>query len=121
MRVFVVEDDAGSRRFITWLLALRTRHEVFGFATAEAALEELARLQPAVLLTDLGLPGRSGEDLAREAAQLPAPPRVVLMSADPRRLEEARALSHGRLAKPFSISELLLAFERPPAQNPEEA
>jgi DNA-binding response OmpR family regulator len=121
MRVFVVEDDAGSRRFITWLLALRTRHEVFGFESAEAALEELPRLRPGLVLTDLGLPGRSGEDLARAAARLPEPPQLVLMSADSRRLEEARSLSHHRLTKPFSISELLLAFERPLAQNQEEA
>jgi CheY-like chemotaxis protein len=121
MRVFVVEDDAGSRRFITWLLALRTRHEVFAFETAEAALEELARLAPCVLLTDLNLPGRSGEDLARAAAQLPQPPRVVLMSADPGRLEQARPLSDTVLAKPFSISELLLAFEPLLTQNLEEA
>lgn len=110
MRVFVVEDDTATRRFVTWLLAMKTRHEVFGFESAEAALAELRRLSPAMLLSDLHLPGLSGEELAEAVSRLPVPPRVVLMSADTQRLEKTRALCHGLLAKPFSIPELLLFF-----------
>lgn len=112
MRVFVVEDDAGTRRLLTWLLSLRTRHEVFGFPSAEAALVELRRLCPAILLSDLCLPSLSGEELARAVARLPVPPRVILMSGDARRLEAARPLCQSSLLKPFSISDLLLLFEQ---------
>ncbi len=113
MRVFVVEDDAGSRRFVAWLLGMRTGHEVIAFATAEAALGQLHRLSPSILLADLGLPGRSGEDLARAAARLTEPPRIILTSGDPVRLEQARPLADDLLAKPFSIPELLLVLEPP--------
>jgi len=111
MRIFVVEDDAATRRLVTWLLSMRTRHEVFGFASAEAALRELRRLCPGVLLTDLCLPGLSGEELAQAVARLPVPPRIVLMSGDTTRLEKARPLCHKALLKPFSISDLLTVFE----------
>ncbi len=109
----MVEDDAGSRRFVAWLLGMRTGHEVMAFATAEAALEQLHRLPPSILLADLGLPGQSGEDLARAAARLPEPPRIILMSGDPIRLERARPLADRLLAKPFSIPEFLRVFEPP--------
>jgi DNA-binding response OmpR family regulator len=117
MNVFVVEDDPDTRRFVAWLLASRTRHEVFSFPNAEAALAELRHLAPSVLLTDLGLPGLSGEDLAWAASHLAVPPRIVLMSADPKRLEAARSLSRSLLKKPFSIDELLLAFEQPEEES----
>jgi FixJ family two-component response regulator len=119
MRVFVVEDDAATRRFVTWLLTMRTRHEVSAFASAEEALDELRRLCPGVLLTDLCLPGLSGEALALAVARLPVPPRVVLMSGDTSRLEKARPICHGFLVKPFSISDLLKLFE-PSQPEPEE-
>jgi FixJ family two-component response regulator len=48
MSVFVVDDDADTRRFITWLLTSKTRHQVVGFPTAEAALEELHHVSPSV-------------------------------------------------------------------------
>ena len=113
MNVFVVEDCAGTRRFLTALLTSMTRHQVFSFPTAEDALEQFHRLPPSVLLTDLDLPGLSGEGLARVASRLPAPPRVVLMSGDVRRLEAARGLASSLLRKPFSIEELLFYFEEP--------
>lgn len=112
MSVFVVDDDADARRFVIWLLTAKTRHQVVGFPTAEAALDELRRMPPSVLVTDLRLPGLSGEDLAREASRLAIPPRIVLMSGDAGRLERARSLSRNLLRKPFSIAELLLQFEQ---------
>ena len=65
MSVFVVEDDKEMRRFVAWLLTSRTRHDVFCFESAEEALQELELRKPSLLLTDLGLPGLSGEELAQ--------------------------------------------------------
>lgn len=112
MSVFVVEDDREMRRFVAWLLTSRTRHDVFCFESAEEALSELPLRKPSLLLTDLGLPGLSGEDLARAASRLPEPPRIVLMSGDRGRLEEARAVSKAVLPKPFSMAELMLIVEQ---------
>src|SRR5262245_61297043 len=113
MSVFVVDDDGDTRRFITRLLTAKTRHHVFSFADAEAVLDEFRRWSPTVRLTDLSLPGIQGEALAWAASRLVVPPRIILMSADANRLEEARALSDSLLRKPFSIAELLHFFEPP--------
>jgi DNA-binding response OmpR family regulator len=112
MSVFVVEDDKDMRRFVAWLLTSRTSHDVFSFETAEEALTELHRREPSLLLTDLGLPGLSGEELARVASRLPNPPRIVLMSGDRSRLEDARSVSAAVLRKPFSMAELMLVVEQ---------
>lgn len=113
MSVFVVDDDKETRRFVAWLLTSRTRHEVFCFESADEALPELHMREPSLLLTDLGLPGLSGEDLARAACRLPNPPRIVLMSGDRHRLENARSMSESILRKPFSMAELMLVVESP--------
>jgi DNA-binding response OmpR family regulator len=112
MSVFVVEDDRDMRRFVAWLLTSRTRHDVFCFETAEEALPELHLREPSLLLTDLDLPGLSGEELARVASRLPNPPRIVLMSGDRDRLQEARSVSAAVLPKPFSMAELMLIVEQ---------
>jgi CheY-like chemotaxis protein len=113
MNIFVVEDSAGTRRFLTGLLTSLTRHQVYSFPSAEDALEQLHRQRPSILLTDLDLPGLSGEGLARVASRLPTPPRIVFMSGDARRLDAARGLASRLLRKPFSIEELLFFFEEP--------
>jgi len=112
MSVFVVEDDKDTRRFVAWLLTSRTSHEVYCFESAEEALPALHLREPNLLLTDLGLPGLSGEELAQVARRLPNPPRIVLMSGDRGRLQEARSVSTAVLPKPFSMAELMLIVEQ---------
>jgi CheY-like chemotaxis protein len=107
MKIFVVDDDPSLRRFIQRWLAAHTRHEVHTFESGEEAVLALETLSPNLVLSDLGMPGLSGEDVALAAARLPQPPRVVLMSGDPVRLGHARELAQATLEKPFSISELL--------------
>lgn len=107
MKIFVVDDDPSLRRFIQRWLAAHTRHEVHTFESGEEAVLALETLSPNLVLSDLGMPGLSGEDVALAASRLPQPPRVVLMSGDPVRLEHARDLAQATLEKPFSISDLL--------------
>ena len=107
MRIFVVDDDASLRGFVKRWLAARTPHDVRVFESGEEAVQALAALSPNLVLTDLGMPGVSGEEVARAAARLPNRPRIVLMSGDPVRLEHARDLAEATLAKPFSITDLM--------------
>jgi DNA-binding NarL/FixJ family response regulator len=92
-RVLIVDDHAAFRA------AARARLEGDGFdvvgeaADGLAALSECARVSPDVVLLDVQLPGLDGFDVARELAQVVAPPRVVMISS------RARSAYRRRLAQ----------------------
>lgn len=82
LSVLIVDDESAFRAHAGRLLALRG-FEVAGHADDGAGAVRLARsLEPNAVLLDVNLPDASGIDIARELAKLPAPPRVLLTSAD---------------------------------------
>jgi two-component system KDP operon response regulator KdpE len=106
--VLLVEDEPQMRRF------LRVALEGGGYryleaGTAREGLEQVAQLQPQVILLDLGLPDLDGlEVLARlrEWSQIP----VIVISARGQEADKVKALDLGAddyLTKPFGTSELL--------------
>ena len=66
LKILFVEDDP-TLRMLTGEVMMELGHDVVASETAEEALEALAREPFDVLLTDVGLAGMSGIDLAREA------------------------------------------------------
>ena len=82
MKIFVADDDPSLKRFVErWLTSL-TKHEVSFFDNGADVVEALARQSPCILVSDLDMPGLTGEEVAAVAARLPNPPRIVLMSGD---------------------------------------
>jgi CheY-like chemotaxis protein len=112
--VLVVDDEPVVRSWV-----LRALEEA-GIAAAEArdgreALRLVAegRIRPATLLTDIDMPGMSGVELAARLTALRPDLRVVMMTGDPRRAEEARAhpsIVETVLLKPLAGEELLSAL-----------
>jgi CheY-like chemotaxis protein len=111
MRIFVVDDDTSLLGFMKRWLASLEGHEVHVFESGAAAVEALKALVPCLVVSDLEMPGMSGEEVAQAAARLPRPPRIVLMSGDRVRLQRARALAEATLNKPFSFKDLLSVIE----------
>jgi CheY-like chemotaxis protein len=107
--VYVVEDDEGVRELLTRILGTFYALRVFG--TGREALNALQALPPDVLLTDLQLGDLDGEHLASVAEGLDRPPRVVVMSGDPRRLLRAARWAQATVPKPFAIPALIGAIE----------
>ena len=108
MRVFVVERDADLRAFIETLIG--SGHSVRTFECGSGALSALQDEAPDLLVADLDPCGASGEDLARAAAGLPCPPRVVLMSVDHKRLHRSKSLAQASVPKPFAVRDLVDAL-----------
>jgi len=79
LRVLLVEDDADIRTCTSYLLQGRG-HAVVEAATGIEALERLAAQGFDVLVTDLGLPGMSGQELAGQAVKHQAALKVVVTS-----------------------------------------
>ena len=113
MTIFVVDDDETLRGFVKRWLAAHSL-DVRTFEDGAEAVLAMAHFTPSLVLSDLDMPGLSGEDVARAAARLPRPPRVVLMSGDASRLERARGLAEATLEKPFSVTDLMSILEAAP-------
>ena len=108
--VVFCEDDPMIQALIR--AALRSAgHQVFVAADGHEGLKLIRREQPAVIFTDISMPGLDGYQLA---AELRADPRtahipIVFMTASVQRsdLEEAkRQGATSVLSKPFSMSAL---------------
>ena len=87
---------------------------VGSYASAGAALYEVPRIRPEIVLIEISLPGMSGIECTRRLKVLLPGLIVVLVSGlcDPDTLAEALAAGDGLLTKPFTIAECLarLAF-----------
>ncbi len=82
LTLLLVDDHSILREGLRALLELESDLQVVGEAgTFERALECAARLQPDVVLTDIGLPGRSGLLLVRELRKVCPATRIVLLTA----------------------------------------
>ena len=78
--VLVVDDSAVDRRLVSGLLAKCKEVEVVTAASGEEAWEALARWQPAVIVTDLVMPGMSGLELVSRVAQRYPSIPIILMT-----------------------------------------
>jgi two-component system, cell cycle sensor histidine kinase and response regulator CckA len=110
-RIVVVDDEPAVRRFVTDAL----RSSGYDVAGAASGREALALVYgesetPALLLTDMEMPGMTGVELAaRVRADRPGI-RVILMTgreASVARARERAGLVEGVLLKPFGLAELL--------------
>ncbi len=116
--VLVVDDDLSMREFLSILLQ-RDGYAVRSAATAEAALEGIDEQWPALVLTDLNMPGMSGLDLLRElksrAAKTDRDVEVVMVTAYGTTASAVDAMKHGAadyVLKPFNNDELRLVVRR---------
>jgi PAS domain S-box-containing protein len=111
--VLVVDDDSDARGVIARILR-DGRASVITASSAAEALEILRETRPALLISDIGMPGEDGYDLIRKVRALPTESggRVpaVALTAFARSEDRQRALLAGyqlHVAKPVEPSELL--------------
>lgn len=109
--VFVLEDDPDILRLIQHQLKL-AGFETVGFPAPSGMLEQAARVQPALFLLDIMLPGDSGLEVCRRIRQnhkLEMTP-VMFLTAKGEESDRVAGLELGAddyLVKPFSPRELV--------------
>jgi two-component system CheB/CheR fusion protein len=115
-RVLVVDDNADAA--VTLQLLLQSLgHETHVVHDGAAALDAARRLEPDVVLLDIGLPGLDGYEVARRLREMEAarPLRIIAVTgwgteADRRRSQEAGFDLH--LVKPLDPEELAQVLGR---------
>jgi FixJ family two-component response regulator len=109
--VFLVDDDDGLRESIAELLR-SVGYKVQSWQSATDFLEAFPRVVPAVLVTDMRMPGMSGVELHAELIRLGRTVPVVYISGESTVPQSIRAMKQGAfdfLVKPFGREELLRA------------
>lgn len=106
--VLVIEDEEPIRRFLRAALAGR------GYRVAEAGrgdtgLRLAADEPPDIVILDLGLPDRDGQDVLRQLREWYRKPVIVLSARDQeqQKIEALDAGADDYVTKPFGVGELL--------------
>lgn len=116
IRVLIVDDHEVVRIGLRTLLGRFPHIEVVGeAATAAAALAEIQRAAPDVILLDVRLPDKSGFDVSREVQKMTGETRVLILTsfADDNTVFEAIAAgADGYLLKEIDGEGLVKAIEK---------
>ncbi|MBJ6762370.1 response regulator transcription factor [Myxococcaceae bacterium JPH2] len=115
IRVFVVEDQTKILKNQLRLFEGHPELDIIGTAlSGEAALEDVPRLQPDVLLLDLGLPRMSGIDVTREVkARFPHIEILIftIFDEEDKVLEAVKAGASGYLLKGSPVDKIIEAIK----------
>lgn len=120
--ILVIEDDAAVRRVVAAGLS-RGGYEAIEAASGDEGVDRFIRERPDLVLCDLRMPGRAGDETIFLIRQLDPRVPIVAMSGDivdgrpSMRDESMPPGATVRLGKPFALDELLslvsvLLFER---------
>jgi len=114
-KILIVDDTAMFRELNSIFLA--RFGAVITAASGEAALELIRSERPAIVVTDLDMPGMGGDDLCREVrrdSELAGTPVIILTATD-RAVDRARAVRAGAndvVAKPINRMTLVESVSR---------
>ncbi|MEX0976632.1 MAG: response regulator transcription factor [Woeseia sp.] len=108
VRVLVIEDDPGMRRFLRNTLKVQN-YEVRETASGDEGIRLVRQTGPELVILDLGLPDRDGMELISEIRRLSPAPILVLSSRSDEK-GKVMALDLGAadyVSKPFGVDELM--------------
>jgi DNA-binding NarL/FixJ family response regulator len=115
IKVAIVEDEAAVRGSLEGILKRSGDCECVGtFGSGEDAVREVPKLQPAVVLMDINLPGMDGVECVRQlSTSLPTASFLMLtVHEDPDSIFNSLAAgASGYLLKPVRAAELLAAVK----------
>jgi len=114
LRVLVVDDNRDSAEMLALLVQMQG-HDTDRAFDGLGALEAVERFRPDVVLLDVGLPGMSGYEVAREIRRRPhlGTPRIVAITGWGQQEDRERALASGcdhhmtKPADPAALERLL--------------
>ena len=114
--VLYVEDNPSNVRLMERILVSRPHVQLLTTGRGDEAVGLVHRLRPDLVLLDLNLPGRNGDDILAHLQQDPGTSSipVVIVSADATRGQAERLLAAGarhHLTKPIDVDEALRVID----------
>ena len=119
IRVLVVDDEAGLRRFLVKELAARG-FTVDSAASGEEGLKKIAEAIYDVVLLDMKMPGMDGLTALREIRREAPAPEVLILTGQgsvETAVEAMRAGAFHYLTKPFHLEELEIQIQKAREQS----
>jgi CheY-like chemotaxis protein len=110
VRILIVDDDELSREVLA-LLANDAGYEVDAVDSGDAALEQVQRVRPDVVLTDIQMPGTAGDELAQQLRGLCGAGTLLLAMSGSELEEGVGQEFDGFLLKPFTMETLTAAID----------
>jgi PAS domain S-box-containing protein len=114
LKVLVVDDESDTRDLLTSVLE-QCQAQVTAVATVSDALEAIERVQPGILVSDIGMPGEDGYALIRKVRSLPAERggsiRAIALTAYARVEDRLAVLAAGyqmHVPKPVDLAEFVM-------------
>lgn len=107
--ILVVDDEAQIRRVMRTTLAAQ-RYAVTEAADGDAALEELRKQKPDLILLDVNMPGMNGLEVCREIRRTDSDTPIIMLTVRNTERDKVMALDAGAddyIVKPFGVQELL--------------
>lgn len=117
-RVVIVEDNDDAREAVQLMLEVGG-HEVSAHTDGDTGLHAILQKQPDLALVDIGLPGRSGYEVARAAREAGFGGWLIALSGYGQQQDVQRALDNGfdfHMVKPLD-QQLLEAYLARPARE----
>lgn len=82
MNILIVDDEKLARDRLARLIEKSEQHTVVGEANnGHAAIEQIEKLQPDIVLLDIRMPGMDGLEVARHLTKLENPPAIIFCTA----------------------------------------
>lgn len=107
-KILVIDDETQIRRMLR--IALKSEgYDISEAENGEQGLSSILRLQPDLVVLDLGLPDMDGQTLLRELRSWSTVPVIVLSvrNSDKEKVQLLDAGAQDYVTKPFSIEEFL--------------
>ena len=113
-KICVIDDDR-SIRFVLEKALEKAGMQVVGYATADSALDAISKQEPAVVVTDIRMPGMDGLELLERINQLFPELPVIIMTAHSDLDSAVSAYKGGAfeyLPKPFDVDAAVALVNR---------
>ncbi|MFE4105408.1 response regulator transcription factor [Almyronema epifaneia] len=113
--ILIVEDTPSEMELMSHYLR-DSGYTVVGAVTAQEAIEKAIALKPAVIVTDVVMPGMSGFELCRRLKKTPETAKipVVICSSKDQEIDRLWGLKQGAdayITKPFTQEQLIRAVK----------